>query len=200
MQELVRELGADLRSDLSLRTATDIVWAFSNEEIYRKLVRERGWSRPGWLAPSSSSSLLTQIPDARTSIALRVHYQLPLHVGIVGATEEAVGAGMCLEADSLRAVGREMIKVRVNHFRKGGIVVQVGDRVLIESEKVGDPARSGVVTWVRRAPDRNSLGRRVRILVRAQRGLAPGAWARRGDGRFPQELIRGPRRQREADR
>lgn len=92
--------------------------------------------------------MLTQIPDARTFIALRVHYQLPLHVGIVGATEEAVGAGMCLEADSLRAVGREMIEVRVNRFRKGGIVVQVGDRVLIESEKVGDPARSGVVTWV----------------------------------------------------
>lgn len=27
-------------------------------------------------------------------------------------------------------------------------MVQIGDRVLIESEKVGDPARSGVVTSV----------------------------------------------------
>lgn len=42
MQELVRELGADLRSDLNLRTATDIVWTLSNEEIYRELVQERG--------------------------------------------------------------------------------------------------------------------------------------------------------------
>ncbi|MQB02222.1 MAG: TetR family transcriptional regulator, partial [Actinobacteria bacterium] len=43
MQELVRELGADLRSDLNLRTAADILWAFSNEEIYRELIQERGW-------------------------------------------------------------------------------------------------------------------------------------------------------------
>ena len=44
MQELVQELGRDLRSDLDLRTATDILWAFSNEEIYRELIHERGWT------------------------------------------------------------------------------------------------------------------------------------------------------------
>ena len=44
MQEFVRGLAPALRPDLDLRTATDIVWAFSNEEIYRELVQERGWS------------------------------------------------------------------------------------------------------------------------------------------------------------
>jgi len=61
MQELVRELGADLRSDLNLRTATDIVWAFSNEEIYRELVQERGWSPDRyetWMARTLKQQLL----------------------------------------------------------------------------------------------------------------------------------------------
>jgi AcrR family transcriptional regulator len=61
MQELVRELGADLRSDLNHRTATDIVWAFSNEEIYRELVQERGWSPDRyetWMARTLKQQLL----------------------------------------------------------------------------------------------------------------------------------------------
>lgn len=62
MQELVHELGADLRSDLDLTTATDIVWAFSNEEIYRELVQERGWSPDRyqtWMARTLMHQLLT---------------------------------------------------------------------------------------------------------------------------------------------
>jgi AcrR family transcriptional regulator len=61
MQELVRELGADIRSELNLTTATDIVWAFSNEEIYRELVQERGWSPDRyetWMARTLKQQLL----------------------------------------------------------------------------------------------------------------------------------------------
>ena len=61
MQEFVRELGPDLRSDLDLRTATDILWAFSNEEIYRELVQERGWSPEryeAWMACTLKQQLL----------------------------------------------------------------------------------------------------------------------------------------------
>ena len=63
MQEFVRELGADLRSDLNLRTATDIVWALSNEEIYRELVQERGWSPDRyetWMARTLKQQLLAE--------------------------------------------------------------------------------------------------------------------------------------------
>jgi AcrR family transcriptional regulator len=65
MQEFVRELGADLRSDLNLRTATDIVWAFSNEEIYRELVHERAWSPDRyetWIARTLKQQLLVSDP------------------------------------------------------------------------------------------------------------------------------------------
>jgi AcrR family transcriptional regulator len=61
MQELVKELGPDLRSDLNLRTAADILWAFSNEEMYRELVRERRWSPDRyetWMAYTLKQQLL----------------------------------------------------------------------------------------------------------------------------------------------
>jgi AcrR family transcriptional regulator len=61
MEELVRELGADIRSELNLTTATDIVWTFSNEEIYRELVQERGWSPDRyetWMARTLKQQLL----------------------------------------------------------------------------------------------------------------------------------------------
>jgi AcrR family transcriptional regulator len=63
MKELVRELGSDLRSDLNLRAATDILWAFSNEEIYRELVQERGWSPDryeDWMARTLKQQLLAE--------------------------------------------------------------------------------------------------------------------------------------------
>jgi AcrR family transcriptional regulator len=49
------------RQILNLRTATDIVWAFSNEEIYRELVHERGWSPDRyetWMARTLKEQLL----------------------------------------------------------------------------------------------------------------------------------------------
>lgn len=61
MKEFVRDLGRDLRSDLTLPTATDILWAFSNEEIFRELVQERGWSPDryeAWIARTLKQQLL----------------------------------------------------------------------------------------------------------------------------------------------
>jgi AcrR family transcriptional regulator len=61
MHELVRDLAPDLRSDLNVQTATDILWAFSNEEIYRELVQERGWSPDryeAWMARTLKQQLL----------------------------------------------------------------------------------------------------------------------------------------------
>jgi len=37
-----------------------------------------------------------------------LHPQLALHAGVVGTTKEAIGPGICLEADSLLAVGRQV--------------------------------------------------------------------------------------------
>ncbi len=61
MQDLVRELASDLKPELDLRSATDILWAFSNEEIYRELVHERGWSPEryeAWMARTLKQQLL----------------------------------------------------------------------------------------------------------------------------------------------
>ena len=40
----IHELRHDLAPGLGKRTATDLLWAFSNEELWRELVEERGWS------------------------------------------------------------------------------------------------------------------------------------------------------------
>ncbi len=61
MQELVQELASDLEPELDVKSATDILWAFSNEEIYRELVQERGWSPDryeGWMARTLKQQLL----------------------------------------------------------------------------------------------------------------------------------------------
>lgn len=42
--EFVRGLGDDLPDDVDTRTATDLLWALSNGELWRELVDERGWS------------------------------------------------------------------------------------------------------------------------------------------------------------
>jgi AcrR family transcriptional regulator len=65
MKAFVRELRPELRSNLTVRTATDIVWAFSNEEIYRELVQERGWSPDRyetWMARTLKQQLLAATP------------------------------------------------------------------------------------------------------------------------------------------
>ena len=46
------------------RTATDLLWAFSNEELWRELVDERGWSPDAyeqWLARTLIAQLLTPL-------------------------------------------------------------------------------------------------------------------------------------------
>ena len=58
--EFIKGLRSGLGMDTS--TATDVLWALSNEELYRELVHERGWSHDRyeqWLA----RTLVTQLID-----------------------------------------------------------------------------------------------------------------------------------------
>lgn len=67
--EFVHGFRAALAAGVDERTATDILWCFSNEEIYRELVQERGWSADRyerWLAATLVAQLLTS-PAAPTS-------------------------------------------------------------------------------------------------------------------------------------
>jgi hypothetical protein len=50
-----------LRPELSYRTARDILWTLTGSDMYRMLVRERGWSSQkyqDWLADTLVRSLL----------------------------------------------------------------------------------------------------------------------------------------------
>jgi len=61
MITFLREAGG-LRSGLSHKTARDIFWMFTGGDVYRMLVRERGWSPQkyqDWLADTLVHSLLT---------------------------------------------------------------------------------------------------------------------------------------------
>jgi AcrR family transcriptional regulator len=63
--EFTRGLRDGLADDIDARTATDLLWAFSNEELWRELVEERGWSPDRyeqWLA----ATLVSQLTDAPT--------------------------------------------------------------------------------------------------------------------------------------
>ena len=42
--EFIHDFRDDLAPGLNESAATDLLWCFSNEEIYRELVEERGWS------------------------------------------------------------------------------------------------------------------------------------------------------------
>lgn len=58
---LLRDTGR-LRPELSYRTARDIFWMLTGGDVYRMLVRERGWSPrkyENWLAETLVKSLLT---------------------------------------------------------------------------------------------------------------------------------------------
>lgn len=64
--EFVHGLRADLATGLDESVATDILWCFSNEEIYRELVQERGWSvdrYERWLKGTLVAQLLTKAAD-----------------------------------------------------------------------------------------------------------------------------------------
>ena len=58
----VHDLRADLAPGVDERAATDLLWCFSNEEIYRELVKERRWSADRyerWLAATLVAQLIT---------------------------------------------------------------------------------------------------------------------------------------------
>ncbi len=60
LADFIHHLHADLAPGVDETTATDLLWCFSNEEIYRELVQERGWSPDryeAWLG----TTLVTQL-------------------------------------------------------------------------------------------------------------------------------------------
>ncbi len=65
--EFIHGLRADLAPGLDERAATDLLWCFSNEEIYRELVAERGWSADRyerWLGRTLVTQLISNPTDA----------------------------------------------------------------------------------------------------------------------------------------
>jgi AcrR family transcriptional regulator len=64
--DFVHGLRGHLASGIDEATASDLLWCFSNEEIYRELVEERGWSADRyqqWLADTLVAQLIA--PPAR---------------------------------------------------------------------------------------------------------------------------------------
>jgi AcrR family transcriptional regulator len=62
-QDIARQLEPGLAPGTDVRTAADILWVFSNEELYRELVIERGWSPDRfehWLADTLRAQLLRE--------------------------------------------------------------------------------------------------------------------------------------------
>jgi AcrR family transcriptional regulator len=60
--EFIHQIRADLAPLVDETTATDLLWCFSNEEIYRELVHERGWSPDryeAWLGATLVAQLIT---------------------------------------------------------------------------------------------------------------------------------------------
>ena len=60
--DFIHHLGDALADPLETNTATDLLWTFSNEELWRELVEERGWSPDEyerWLAATLIAQLIT---------------------------------------------------------------------------------------------------------------------------------------------
>ena len=59
MERFIDSLASALAPGMTPRTATDLFWTYSNEELYRELVVERGWSptnsSAGWHRPFAIS-------------------------------------------------------------------------------------------------------------------------------------------------
>lgn len=65
----IHDLRTDLHPGIDERTATDLLWAFSNEELWRELVEERSWSPERyeqWLARTLTAQLVTAPATAAT--------------------------------------------------------------------------------------------------------------------------------------
>ena len=66
----IDELADSLGPGMDPRTATDLLWAYSNEELYRELVAERGWSHDRyerWLAHTLVAELIDAPVTGTTS-------------------------------------------------------------------------------------------------------------------------------------
>jgi AcrR family transcriptional regulator len=66
----IKSLESWLVRGMSAQTATDLLWTFSNEELYRELVVERGWSPDRfehWLAQTLRDQLLGEHAIPRSS-------------------------------------------------------------------------------------------------------------------------------------
>jgi AcrR family transcriptional regulator len=78
-----RTLKDALAPGVSVRWATDLCWALANEELYRELVAERGWSAEGfehWLSRTLQKQLLSpgQAPD-RPAVGEKQRSPTPAH-------------------------------------------------------------------------------------------------------------------------
>ncbi len=65
LERFIDSLATALAPGMPPRTATDILWTYSNEELYRELVHERGWSPDRferWLALTLRDQLLGEHP------------------------------------------------------------------------------------------------------------------------------------------
>ena len=62
MAGFIHDLRTDLAPGMDESTASDLLWCFSNEDIYRELVGERGWSADRyeqWLGATLVAQLIT---------------------------------------------------------------------------------------------------------------------------------------------
>jgi AcrR family transcriptional regulator len=66
----IHDVRADLHARIDERTATDLLWAFSNEELWRELTEERGWS-PDRYEDWLGSTLIAQLVTAPTASSPR---------------------------------------------------------------------------------------------------------------------------------
>jgi AcrR family transcriptional regulator len=62
----IHDLRGGLHPTIDERTATDLLWAFSNEELWRELVEERGWS-PNRYEQWLGRTLISQLVAAPTA-------------------------------------------------------------------------------------------------------------------------------------
>lgn len=66
MERFIKSMATSLPPGMTTRTATDLLWTFSNEELYRELVVERDWSPDrfqAWLAQTLRDQLLRSRPE-----------------------------------------------------------------------------------------------------------------------------------------
>jgi len=95
LRRFIATLAPGLAPGISPRTATDLLWAFSNEELYRELVVERGWS------PGSIRAVARPHPS-RTALG-RTHRHEPIGTPLIrcSAIELMVTSSMYIARVSL---------------------------------------------------------------------------------------------------